>query len=271
MSVPSPKTLELEAVLATLKPEDLERAKDILSPSEQEMLAALIERHRWDQDRRKLYQYYPETGPLRRELYGKHMEFFAAGAQHQERAIVAANRVGKTLCLCYEAACHMTGWYPSWWVGRRFPGPVTVWLAGEDAKAVRESLQVTMLGKPDALGTGMIPFDDIIGKPTSRAGVAEAYDSFSVKHVSGKASRGTLKSYDQGRESFQAAKVDIVIYDEEPPLPIYTEGLTRTMSTEPGKPNGIVMCGFTPLKGLSATVLRFLPGGKVDAQPGRAA
>jgi phage terminase large subunit-like protein len=83
-----------------------------------------------------------------------------------------------------------------------------------------------------------------------------------VRSAHGGLSRLVLKSYDQGRESFQAAKVDLVQFDEEPPIAIYTEGLTRTMSTGPGEPNGLVICGFTPLRGLSAVVLSFMPGGQ---------
>lgn len=41
--------------------------------------------------------YFPAGGPLSRELYAKHMDFFAAGLDHRERAFIAANRVGKTL------------------------------------------------------------------------------------------------------------------------------------------------------------------------------
>jgi phage terminase large subunit-like protein len=74
-----------------------------------------------------------------------------------------------------------------------------------------------------------------------------------------------FKSYDQGRESYQASEVDVIVNDEEPPIDVYTEGLTRTMSTVPGKANGIVMCAFTPLKGLSDTVMLYLPSGAYPA------
>ena len=53
--------------------------------------------------------------------------------------------------------------------------------------------------------------------------------------------------------------------DEEPDLNIYTECLTRTMTT-----NGMVICTFTPLLGLSDVVLLFLPGGKLPEPPKRA-
>ena len=44
--------------------------------------------------RRKLLTYFPDTGPLRRELYSKLCEFFSAGGNHRERLMLAANRVG---------------------------------------------------------------------------------------------------------------------------------------------------------------------------------
>jgi phage terminase large subunit-like protein len=189
------------------------------------------------------------------------MTHFAAGAVHQERALIGANRSGKTLACSYETTCHLIGWYPDWWIGRRFDRPITAWVAGEDAKAVRESLQVTYLGPLSTIGTGLIPAQFIEAK-TARGGVSEAVDTVAVRHGSGGMSRLVFKSYDQGRESFQAAKIDIMQYDEEPPLPIYSEGLTRTLSTNPNEKSGLVIAGFTPLRGLSSVVMMFLPNGK---------
>jgi phage terminase large subunit-like protein len=185
------------------------------------------------------------------------------GVHNYQSGGVIHHNTGKSFLLGYEDTCHMTGWYPKWWNGRRFNRPIVTWIAGEDAKAVRESMQFSLLGPPNALGTGTIPHELIVGKPTAKSGVPEAYDAFAVKHVSGGVSRGLFKAYDQGRESFQAAQVDVIVLDEEPDKAIYTESLTRTMSTKPGEPNGIVMCGFTPLKGLSEVVLMYLPGGRV--------
>ena len=210
--------------------------------------------------RRSIDRYYPDTGPLRRELYSKHIEFFNAGAIHQERAFIAANRSGKTHAACYELTCHLTGIYPNWWQGRRFDEPITAWACGEDGKAVRESIQEKLLGRLETLGHGLIPAD-LIREPKARAGIPDAIDFLNVKHITGGLSRLSFKSYDQRRESFQGSAVDVVLLDEEPDLGIYTEALTRTLSTVPGKPNGIMMCSFTPLRGLSETVLQFLPGG----------
>jgi phage terminase large subunit-like protein len=231
-----------------------------LTPAERREMSLIFEERERRAARRKLYDLYPDTGPLQRGHYPKHMEFFAAGAQHQERAFIAANRVGKTLAGCYEVTCHLIGWYPDWWVGRRFLRPITAWAAGEDTKAVRESLQETLLGRPGEFGTGVIP-GVTIASTVARSGVPEAVDAASITHVSG-VSRLLFKTYDQGRESFQASKVDVMLFDEEPPMAIYTEGLTRTMSTVPREPNGIVMCTFTPLKGLSGVVLSYMPGGQ---------
>lgn len=213
---------------------------------------------------RKLFELYPDTGPLRRELYPKHTEFFDAGARHNERAFVGGNRTGKSFCICYEGACHLIGWYPHWWKGARFARPTIGWAAGEDVKAVRESLQPTLIGSTEARGTGLIPAAHIARAP-SRSGVPDALDFVEVKHSSGGLSRLLFKAYEQGRESFQASQIDFALLDEEPPLPIYTETLTRTMSTTPGTPNGLILCAFTPLKGISATVLQFLPGGAYPA------
>jgi len=241
--------------LLNLPPEVLAR----MPPADYAELEAIIdlETKRFAQSR--LYRLFPETGPLRRALYPKHCEFFAAGLLHQERAIIASNRSGKTLAVCYELTCHLTGWYPDWWVGRRFTRPIAAWAAGEDTKSVRESLQETLLGPPEAHGTGLIP-GDRIANTTARGGVPDAIDSVTV-HCPGGTSRLVFKTYDQNREAFQAAKIDAMLFDEEPPLAIYSEGLTRTLSTVPGQPSGLVMCAFTPLKGLTGLVLSYMPGG----------
>jgi len=99
----------------------------------------------------------------------------------------------------------------------------------------------------------------------ARAGIPDAVDLFNVKHVRGGKSRAVFKAYEQGRESFQSAGVDVIVLDEEPDMGIYTESLTRTLSTTPGRPSGLVMCSFTPVKGISKVVLQFLPGGALPS------
>lgn len=210
-------------------------------------------------DRNKIDSYFPDEGPLRRELYQKHTEFFKLGADHKQRLVLAANRVGKSESMgAFEVACHCTGIYPAWWEGFRFTrAPKTVWIAGTAAKDVRDAIQLKLLGPMDDIGTGMIR-GDCVRDYTSKSGVPNAVDTVKIKHKSGKFVTITFKSYDQGRESFQAADVDLLWLDEEPPLQVYIEAVTRTMTT-----NGLVILTFTPLLGLSETVLQWLPGGEV--------
>jgi phage terminase large subunit-like protein len=72
-----------------------------------------------------------------------------------------------------------------------------------------------------------------------------------------------FKTYEAGREAFQAATVHCIWLDEEPPLSIYSEALIRTMTVD-----GVVLCTFTPMLGLSEVAMRFLPDGKAPGEGG---
>ena len=101
----------------------------------------------------RIESFYPETGPLRRENYPKHMGFFEAGARHNERLFLGGNRVGKSEGVgAYECVLHLTGKYPAWWRGRRFSHPVAVWAAGKDAKTTRDIVQLALLGSGPQFG-----------------------------------------------------------------------------------------------------------------------
>jgi len=187
--------------------------------------------------------------------YAKQVEFHSAGASFRERLFMAGNQLGKTYSGAYELAMHLTGRYPDWWQGRRFPY-ATRWMCGsESAELTRKGVQRILIGPPelrDEWGTGAIPFDCL--KDTSmKQGVPDALSSAVVRHVSGEDSVIQFNSYDQGRTKWQADTVDGVWFDEEPPLPIYSEGLTRTNAT-----GGLVFVTFTPLLGMSQVVKRFL-------------
>lgn len=62
-----------------------------------------------------------------------------------------------------------------------------------------------------------------------------------------------FKSYERGREKWQGPGLEVVWCDEEPPLDIYLEGLTRTNET-----GGIMFLTCTPLLGMSDVMRRFL-------------
>ncbi len=168
---------------------------------------------------------------------------------------MAGNQLGKTMAGAAELAMHLTGRYPKWWKGRRFEGPIAALAGSETAELTRQGVQRLLLGPPAderQWGTGLIPGDDIV-EWTRRRGVADAVDTIVVRHASGGNSTVLLKSYDQGRAKWQADTVHVVWFDEEPPLDVYSEGVTRTNATR-----GLVYLTFTPLLGVSAVVHRFL-------------
>lgn len=201
---------------------------------------------------RKLFDYQP---------YPKQKEFHRAGADPavRERLLKAGNQLGKTWCAAFETAMHLTGIYPEGWDGAVFDHPTTGWVASETSQGTRDTVQRLLLGPVGAWGTGAIPQDSILEIKRASHGVADAVETILVRHASGGVSRVTLKTYDQGRERWQGETLDFVWFDEEPPLDIYSEGLTRTNATD-----GIVWITFTPLKGMSDVVKRFL----VDKVPG---
>lgn len=215
----------------------------------------------------KFYTYFPDTGPLRRELYPKHLEFFRAGRDYTERLLLAANRVGKTECGAYEGTCHLGGLYPHWWEGRTWNRPVRMWAAGDYNETTRDVIQKKMLGgvewhgdKKGVDGSGMIPRDTIDQESiTWKAGVPDLIDTVRIDHKSlsgpgdGTSTLG-LKSYQQGRRSFQGTEQDIIWPDEEPPSDVYNEMMIRLMTT-----GGLAMLTFTPLQGWTEVVESFYP------------
>lgn len=237
-----------------------------LSPIERRELLVLLEEKNRREARKKLSTYYPDTGPLRRDLYTKHMEFFTAGGQYRERCFMAANRIGKTEGAGgYETVLHLTGNYPHWWNGAEFDAPTRFWAAGKTNETTRDIIQAKLFGRvtgsgstKHVSGTGLIP-GDAIGDLTWKAGVSDLIDTALIKHEpTGEWSVLGLKSYQQGRGAFEGTEQDGIWLDEEPPLDVYGECLIRTATTD-----GLIYITFTPLEGMSETVMQFLPGGKI--------
>ena len=187
--------------------------------------------------------------------YPKQIEFHTAGAAHRERLFMAGNQLGKTLAGAAEAAMHLTGQYPDWWQGKRFTKPIVMLAGSESYELTRDGVQRLLVGPPEQeenWGTGYIP-GDTIASTSRRAGVPNALEIVSVKHVSGGHSSLQFKAYEQGRGKWQATTVDYVWFDEEPPEDVYFEGITRTNATR-----GLIAVTFTPLKGMSSVVARYI-------------
>jgi len=228
-----------------------------------EELALLLE----EKERRIKYNAlkyaFPDTGPFARSKYIKQLEFFKAGKEYRQRAMIAANRTGKSYAGGYEMALHATGLYPDWWEGKRFERPVNCWAVGVSNIQTKEVVQHILMGDFVDPGTGLIPKDNIDPKRVSRPGVPEAIDTLRVKHYTNGVYDGlstvVFKSYEQEREKFQGQAIHVIWLDEEPKNPgIYTECLTRIATTD-----GMLYCTFTPLLGISDVVLAFMPGGKL--------
>lgn len=219
---------------------------EALAPEDQAEYLDLLEQYVASLSRNMLERYKP---------YPKQMEFHARGASFRERLLAAGNQLGKTLSMANESAMHLTGRYPAWWVGRRWVRPIVMLAGSESAELTRKGVQRLLLGRPEAReewGTGTIPGDCLLDT-SMRQGVADAVASIVVRHVSGGKSIVNLLSYDQGRTKWQADTVDLVWFDEEPPEDVYMEGITRTNATQ-----GSIALTFTPLKGMSNVVKRFL-------------
>lgn len=186
--------------------------------------------------------------------YAKQVEFCDLGISKRERCLFAGNQTGKSEIGAYEAACHLTGEYPDWWMGRRWDRPVKAWAAGITGLSTRDIIQKKLCGEPEVeskFGTGMIPKEAFNGKPTLARGISGLYDKIIIKHVSGGDSVLMLKSYEQGREKWQGDTLDFVWFDEEPPADIYSEGLSRLAE------GGMAYMTFTPLLGKTDVVMSF--------------
>jgi len=171
------------------------------------------------------------------------------------RGILAANRIGKTVSTCYETAMHLTGIYPDWWEGRRYDRPITAMVAGEGWSQVALVLQNELLGTPDVklrdnIGSGAIP-RVCIDTDTMRSDGANCI-GVEILHRTGGKSYLLFANYTQEVRQLQGFKLNLAVFDEQPPDDFFSEIVTRTATTQ-----GMVMCSFTPLKGLNGLVSKF--------------
>lgn len=181
----------------------------------------------------------------------KHKAFFDAGKDYIIRCAFSANRVGKTVAAIFEAVCHATGEYPTWWEGHRFNKPVKIWLVGLNWPQVREVLQTKVLGPMGQGGTGMIAANKIVKTTAASGGVSGAVDSIEVKNISGRNSIIMLKSVEQKIKGFQGAEVDFIVIDEEAPYEIFNECFLRLGTTK-----GKMVLTMTPQNGLTEFIAK---------------
>jgi phage terminase large subunit-like protein len=194
------------------------------------------------------------------EPYDWQMDFMAASLTNRQKLAMCANQVGKTLTGACELAYHVTGKYPSWWTGMRFTKPIKAWACGMTNNSTRDVVQKELLGEPgdlEAHGTAALPLD-AIGTTVRKPGIPNALDSVMVKHYAPDGtpdgwSKVSFMSYEMGQEKFMGQRLDWIWLDEEPPNDIFTQCVTRTLTT-----GGVVSMTFTPEAGLTEIVSNFM-------------
>lgn len=192
----------------------------------------------------KSYQFF--------EPYEKQIEFYRMADEIPERCLSAGNQFGKSIAASYECGLHATGLYPDDWVGARFPKHTVGWVCGVSGSDIVKGPQKLLLGR-ELDGTGMIPKENIIDIVKSR-GVPDLLDHVVVKHADGGKSFIYFKSYEQGREKFQAETIDWAWCDEEPPYDTYFEIKARTTH---GQLGFFVLMTYTPIKGFTQLTTDF--------------
>ncbi len=205
--------------------------------------------------RNKIWSYFPDEGPLRRELYPNHMKFVGYTLTDEEVMALMANRAGKTLLGALCVTHWATGRYPHWWDGYVFDRPTKGWICNKTAKDCRRINEAELLGPPGneaERGTGMIPAH-LIQKVTPKPGTPHGFEFIAVEHVSGLTSYIESKSYDQGREAFQGEAEDWIWNDEEVPKDVAGEQKLRCMTT-----GGRIIYTYTPIQGLTEMTSDFM-------------
>jgi phage terminase large subunit-like protein len=194
----------------------------------------------------------------------KQMEFHNLRAV--EKCLRAANQAGKSTAGGAQMAMDAIGWWPSWYKGHKFDKPPAIerpyeflgWAACTTSATTRDGVQMKLLGdirQVDGLGTGMVPLDHIVGRPTMLRGIADLVDTITIRREGGGRALIRLKSYEQDRRAFQGEAVDEAWLDEDVSRDndtIYGEILARLTSTR-----GRVFLTMTPLLGLSPIRKRF--------------
>ena len=187
--------------------------------------------------------------------YPYQLDFHATGFEHNQRLLMAANRIGKSYCGAAEMSYHLTGLYPEWWKGKRFYKPITAWAGGVSNETTRDIVQAELLGSPDdpeAFGSGAIPKETIV-KTERKPGVPNAKSVALIRHTSGENSSLHFKAYEMGVDKWQGRSVDVVWLDEEPSRELYSQAVTRTLDRR-----GMVYMTFTPEQGMTETVAAFM-------------
>jgi phage terminase large subunit-like protein len=221
------------------------------------------------------------TGIQYRQKY-RRIDFYKPNAKQiefhnliaDEAMLRAGNQQGKTHCCAAQLTFDALGDYPGWYEGRKFLVPPKIerpfdflgWMACTTSVKTRDGGQIKLLGdfrQQGGLGTGLIPLDNIVGRPTMARGISDFVDTVVIRREVNAAQRALIrfKTYEMGRDAFQGEPVDVVWNDEDPGDKggeIWDECLARLTTTK-----GRIIYSSTPLLGVTPVRRRFkekLPG-----------
>jgi phage terminase large subunit-like protein len=182
-----------------------------------------------------------------------------------ERALRAANQVGKSTAGDAQMAMDAIAFWPQWYEGRRHVPPKIErpyeflgWAACTTSQTTRDGIQTKLLGdirQQDGLGAGLIPLDNIVGRPTMARGISDFVDTITLRRETSARALIRLKTYEQGAKVFQGEACDLIWLNEDVSRDddtIYGEVLARLTST-----SGRVLLTMTPLLGMSPIRKRF--------------
>lgn len=181
-----------------------------------------------------------------------------------ERMLRAGNQEGKTHCVGAQMAMDALSLYPDWYKGRRFEKPPKIerpyeflgWAGCTNSATTRDGIQTKLLGdirEDGGLGTGLIPLDNIVGRPTMARGIADFVDSIALRRETGGKAVIRQKTGEMARNAWQGESVDVIWIDEDfGDDVIYGECLARLTTTR-----GQIMCSMTPVLGASPIRKRY--------------
>lgn len=194
------------------------------------------------------------------------MKFMAATKDYRELAFIAPNRSGKSEAGAFLIAALAMKDYPHWWQGKRFPDheALKFMAIGKTNLAVRDVAQKKLVGTLFEMGSGMLPMADE-NDPTSvgiikyskkgGSGVSGAIQDLYVRDKFGCVNHIQFMSMDIEEDVVMGQELHGVWFDEECLKPrLYNEIMMRTMTT-----GGFVFNTFTPLDGLTHSIMRFMP------------
>lgn len=190
--------------------------------------------------------------------------------QVAEKMLRAGNQQGKTHAASAEMTMHALRLYPGWYEGRKFIEPPKTerpydfigWAGCTTSGKTRDGAQVKLLGpvrEQGGLGTGLIPLDSIVGRPTMARGIPDFVDTVTLRREGADANSKPaiirFKTFEMGREAWQGEPVDVVWGDEDPGVSnadIYPECQARLTTTR-----GMIIWSMSPMLGISPVRKRF--------------